>query len=44
MDIHSDDSADESDGAVLPADAVVDLAAARREAGVDDVLTKLDTE
>ena len=28
----------------LPADAVVDLAAARRESGIDDVLTKLDTE
>ena len=30
--------------AVLPPDAVVDLAAARREAGVDEVLSKLDTE
>jgi probable Rubsico expression protein CbbX len=28
----------------LPADAVVDLAAARREAGIDDVLERLDTE
>ncbi len=28
----------------LPPDAVVDLAAARRESGVDDVLAKLDTE
>jgi probable Rubsico expression protein CbbX len=28
----------------LPADAVVDLAAARREAGIDDVLAKLNTE
>ncbi|MBO0871863.1 MAG: CbbX protein [Pseudonocardia sp.] len=28
----------------LPADAVVDLAAARREAGIDEVLTRLDTE
>ncbi|MDQ4116255.1 MAG: CbbX protein, partial [Actinomycetota bacterium] len=28
----------------LPADAVVDLAAARREAGIDEVLRKLDTE
>jgi probable Rubsico expression protein CbbX len=30
--------------AVLPPDAVVDLAAARRDAGVDDVLAKLETE
>jgi probable Rubsico expression protein CbbX len=28
----------------LPADAVVDLATARREAGIDEVLEKLDTE
>lgn len=28
----------------LPADAVVDLAAARREAGIDEVLEKLDSE
>jgi probable Rubsico expression protein CbbX len=28
----------------LPADAVVDLATARREAGIDDVLGRLDTE
>ncbi|MHA6616270.1 CbbX protein [Pseudonocardia sp. DLS-67] len=28
----------------LPADAVVDLAAARREAGIDEVLEKLNTE
>jgi probable Rubsico expression protein CbbX len=28
----------------LPADAVVDLATARREAGIDDVLARLDTE
>jgi len=28
----------------LPADAVVDLAAARREAGIDEVLAKLDDE
>jgi probable Rubsico expression protein CbbX len=28
----------------LPADAVVDLAAARREAGIDEVQAKLDTE
>lgn len=28
----------------LPADAVVDLAAARRETGIDDVLERLDTE
>ena len=30
--------------AVLPPDAVVDLAAARRDAGVDDVLAKLETD
>jgi probable Rubsico expression protein CbbX len=35
---------DESEMAVLPPDAVVDLAAARRDAGVDDVLAKLETE
>ncbi|MFY9919562.1 MAG: CbbX protein [Mycobacterium sp.] len=29
---------------LLPPDAVVDLAAARRQAGVDEVLAKLDTE
>jgi probable Rubsico expression protein CbbX len=29
---------------LLPADAVVDLAAARRDTGVDDVLGRLDTE
>ena len=28
----------------LPADAVVDLAAARREAGIDEVLERLDSE
>jgi probable Rubsico expression protein CbbX len=39
-----EDSTDEPDAAVLPADAVVDLAAARRESSVDDVLGRLDTE
>jgi len=34
----------EPDAAFLPPDAVVDLSAARREAGVDEVLSKLDTE
>ncbi|HUH70247.1 MAG TPA: CbbX protein [Mycobacterium sp.] len=35
---------DEAETTVLPPDAVVDLAAARRDAGVDDVLAKLDTD
>jgi probable Rubsico expression protein CbbX len=35
---------DEPEAPALPPDAVVDLAAARKEAGVDDVLAKLDTE
>lgn len=35
---------DETETAVLPPDTVVDLAAARHDAGVDDVLAKLDTE
>jgi probable Rubsico expression protein CbbX len=35
---------DETEATVLPPDAVVDLAAARRDAGVDDVLTKLDCD
>lgn len=34
----------EPEAPALPPDAVVDLAAARREAGVDDVLAKLDAE
>jgi probable Rubsico expression protein CbbX len=35
---------EEPEAPVLAPDAVVDLAAARKEAGVDDVLAKLDTE
>ena len=35
---------DESDRDVLPADALVDLALAREESGVDEVLAKLDAE
>ncbi|KAA0081926.1 CbbX protein [Mycolicibacterium sp. P9-64] len=39
------DRPDEPDGgALLPSDAVVDLAALRRESGVDDVLIALDRE
>ena len=34
----------EPDIALLPADAVVDLAEARRESGVDEVLAKVDSE
>lgn len=34
----------EPDAAALPEDAVVDLAEARRESGVDEVMTKLDRE
>lgn len=36
--------ADEPDVEVLPADASVDLAAARRESGVEEVLARLDAE
>ncbi|MGH8964986.1 MAG: AAA family ATPase, partial [Actinomycetes bacterium] len=38
------ESAPEGVAEHLPPDAVVDLAAARREAGIDEVLEKLDTE
>jgi probable Rubsico expression protein CbbX len=38
------DASDEENVEHLPADAVVDLAAARREAGIDEVLEKLNTE
>ncbi|MDN5860565.1 MAG: CbbX protein [Pseudonocardia sp.] len=38
------DPADEDTAEHLPADAVVDLAAARREAGIDEVLARLDAE
>jgi probable Rubsico expression protein CbbX len=38
------DPSDEETVEHLPADAVVDLAAARREAGIDDVLEKLNRE
>jgi probable Rubsico expression protein CbbX len=38
------DPAEEETVEHLPADAVVDLATARREAGIDDVLAKLNTE
>ena len=34
----------ETETTLLPPDAVVDLAAARRAAGVDDVLARLDTD
>jgi probable Rubsico expression protein CbbX len=38
------DPSDEPAPEYLPADAVVDLAAARRDSGIDEVLGKLDTE
>lgn len=38
------DPSDEPAQEYLPADAVVDLAAARRESGIDEVLGKLDSE
>ncbi|BBG00417.1 MULTISPECIES: CbbX protein [Pseudonocardia] len=38
------DPSDEATVEYLPADAVVDLSTARQEAGIDDVLSTLDTE